>query len=82
MNKNIIVLIVIALLVGVGFALFLNMADDQDASEATTSYDNGEIVAPDDDVDVPEETADEAISADYTVTFTDNGYEPSTITIK
>lgn len=81
MNKNIIILVVVAIVIGVGAALYLEAADDQDTTETTSLNDNGAVVAPEDDAAASQEAVEEAVEANHIVTFTDDGYTPSTVTI-
>ncbi len=81
MNKNIIALIATLLIVGIGAVIFIGANASEDALAPTPVNGNSAVVTPENGTDTVEELSDDAVEADHTVIFTDNGYEPAVITV-
>jgi len=80
MNKNIIFVAVAILLIGVAVVMFLSENDNEYTTEADQETITNDDIDATDQIE-PEDQTDEAVVADHTVTFTDEGYQPASITI-
>lgn len=82
MNKSVIFVAIVVLLIGLAVVMFINNSDDKSASDTesdsqVTTHQGSNV----NNQTQPEDQSSEAIFADSTVTFTDEGYEPAVITI-
>lgn len=80
MNKNTIVIVLVALVIGVGTAVFVAInSSENEVTPETTQQEAGPLgVGQQSELD----DVDEEVTVDHTVVYGDNGYEPLEIRIQ